>query len=59
MDNASQNGRENSALPTDKEKTRFKETKEEPFCKTSTRSVRALYLVFFCHSLDKPSAQAA
>ena len=55
MDNASWD-RKNFALPTGKKKTRFKETKEEAFLKTSTSHI---YLVFSYNGLDKPSAQAA
>ena len=49
---------ENSAMLTGKEKTRFKETKEEAFLKTSTHCVGVLYLVLSCNGVDKP-AQAA
>ena len=52
---------EKFCLPTGKEKTRFKEIKEEVLLKTSSRRVGALYLVFSCNVLDidKLSAQAA
>ena len=36
---------ENFVSPTGDEKTRFDETKEKPFVKTSTHCVGALYLV--------------
>ena len=52
-------GMGNSALPTGKKKTRFEKRKEGAFLKTSTRREGALYLVFFCNGLDKPSSQAA
>ena len=56
MDIASRDGREIPVFPTGKEKTRFEDTKEKAFPKTSTRHVGALYLLFSFNGLDKPSA---